>query len=91
MAEDPTWAALREVSISLDVTQVDRSENAFARMREIATNLAQAMEGSVTDDNAMAVADSDMAVIATEIERIYDTLAQRGIAAGSVLARRLFS
>jgi hypothetical protein len=35
--DDPTQSALRELALSLDVPQVDRSERAFARMRETAT------------------------------------------------------
>ena len=35
LAEDPQAAALREVILSLDVPQVQRSEQPFVRMREV--------------------------------------------------------
>lgn len=91
LAEDPTQSALREVTLSLDVAQVDRSERAFERMREAALSLARDMDGVVTDDDGLTLPTEAMDVIASELDRLYDTLAQRELAAGSALARRLFS
>lgn len=91
MADDPTQAAVREVSISLDVPQVDRSERPFVRMREAAQALAVAMDGVVTDDNGQPLASDAMDAIGAELERLYDMLEARDLAAGSALARRLFS
>ena len=45
MAEDPNQAALRSISLSLDVPQVAQSEQAFSRLCEVAQNLALAMDG----------------------------------------------
>ena len=53
--------------------------------------LAQAMEGVVTDDNGQPLPAQTMDVIGTELQTLYDTLEQRDLAAGSPLARRLFS
>jgi hypothetical protein len=89
--DDPTQSALRELALSLDVPQVDRSERAFARMREKAMSLAKDMDGVVTDDNGVPLPPEAMDVIAAELERLYDTLDQRELSAGSPLARRLFS
>lgn len=91
LAEDPAQAAVREVSLALDVAQVDRSERPFVRLREVAQAMAQAMDGVVTDDNAQALARDTMDSIGAELEGLYDTLEQRDLAAGSALARRLFS
>ena len=91
LADDPTQSALREVAMSLDVPQVDRSERAFARMRQAALSLATDMDGLVTDDNGISLPSEAMDVIAAELERLYDTLDQRELSAGSPLARRLFS
>ena len=49
------------------------------------------MDGVVTDDNGVALPPDAMDVIAAELERLYDTLDQRELSAGSALARRLFS
>ena len=89
--EDPTQSALREVTLSLDVPQVDRGERAFERMRDAALSLAREMDGLITDDNGVALPPEAMDVIGSELTHLYDTLAQRELAAGSVLARRLFS
>ena len=91
MADDPAQSAIQQLTLSLDVPQVDRSENAFARMRETALQLAQTMDGVVTDDNGMALQTQAMDRIGMELEQVYDTLEQRGLAAGCAAARRLFS
>ena len=91
LAEDPTQSALREVTLTLDVPQVDRGEHPFERMRETALSLAKDMDGLLTDDNGVALPTEAMDVIGAELAHLYDTLAQRELAAGSVLARRLFS
>ena len=91
MAEDPEQTALREVTLSLDVPQVPRDEQPFARMRESAAALANSMGGVVMDDNGNVIATAAMDVIGSELEQLYDTLDERDLSAGSVLARRLFS
>ena len=91
LAEDPAQAAIREVSLALDVAQVDRGEQPFVRLRESAGALAQAMDGVITDDNGQVLPKDAMDVIGSELESLYDTLEQRDLAAGSALARRLFS
>lgn len=91
LADDPTQSALREITLSLDVPHVDRGERPFARMCEAAMALARDMDGVVTDDNGVALPPEAMDVIAAELEHLYDTLDQRELSAGSVLARRLFS
>jgi hypothetical protein len=91
MAEDPEQTALREVTLSLDVAQVPRDEQPFVRMCESATALAASMDGVVMDDNGNPIATAAMAVIGNELQQLYDTLDERDLSAGSVLARRLFS
>ncbi|MDH4450913.1 MAG: cell division protein ZipA C-terminal FtsZ-binding domain-containing protein [Rhodoferax sp.] len=91
LAEDPAQSAIRELSLHLDVAQVDRAERSFERMRAIADALAQAMEGTVTDDKGQPLAAHTMDLIAADLQVLYDTLERRGIPAGSPVARRLFS
>jgi hypothetical protein len=91
LAEDPDQSALREVSLSLDVPQVDRAEQPFVRMRETAKSLAEAMDGSITDDRGYPLPQDALDGIGAELEKLYDTLESRELAAGSALARRLFS
>jgi len=91
MAEDPEQTALRDITLSLDVPQVARSEQPFARMCESALSLARSMDGAIIDDNGKLIRAEAMDVIASELEQLYDTLDERDLSAGSVLARRLFS
>jgi hypothetical protein len=91
LAEDPAQSAIRDLILHLDVPQVDRSEQPFARMCQAAHAMAQSMEGQVTDDNGQPLAPQALDGIAHELQRLYDMLDERDFAAGSVLARRLFS
>jgi len=91
LADDPTQSALRQITLGLDVAQVDRNEKPFEHLRAVAEALAQEMDGVVTDDQGAALSPEAMTVIAAELEQLYDILAQRELAAGSPLARRLFS
>ena len=91
LADDPAQSALRELTLSLDVPQVHRSEQPFERMREVAGALAAAMEGAITDDNGQVIRDEALDVIGADLEQLYDTLDARDLAAGSPQARRLFS
>ncbi|WP_342128762.1 cell division protein ZipA C-terminal FtsZ-binding domain-containing protein [Hydrogenophaga sp. OTU3427] len=91
LAEDPEQSALREVSLSLDVPHVARSERPYQRMREAAASLAQAMDGVVTDDNGQPLAQELMDRIGADLESLYDALDGHDLSAGSPQARRLFS
>jgi hypothetical protein len=91
LAEDPAQAAIHDVSLSLDVSQVDRGEQPFVRLRESAVALAAAMDGIITDDNGQVLPRDALDLIGSELESLYDTLERRDLAAGSALARRLFS
>jgi len=91
LADDPDQSAIREVTLSLDVPQVDRSEQPFVRMRDAAIALAAGMDGTITDDNGQVIRAEALDVIGADLEQLYDTLEARDLAAGSVLARRLFS
>lgn len=91
LAEDPAQSAVRDIALHLDVAHVARAEQPFERMRDVATALAQAMDGVVTDDNGQLLTAQTMDQIGFELTQLYDTLEQRDLAAGSLLARRLFA
>lgn len=91
MAEDPEQSALREIALSLEVTHVPRSEQPFVRMRQTAMALAEAMEGTVTDDSGQPLSTDTMDRIGADLESLYDALDSRDLSAGSPQARRLFS
>jgi len=91
LAEDPTQSALREFTLSLDVPQVHRSEQPFVRMRDAAIALAASMEGLICDDKGDVIRAEALDLIGSHLEKLYDVLEARDLAAGSVQARRLFS
>jgi hypothetical protein len=91
MAEDPEQSALRDISLSLEVTHVPRSEEPFIRMRQVAAALATDMDGVVTDDAGQPLTDATMDSIGTDLQSLYDALDARDLSAGSPQARRLFS
>jgi len=91
LADDPAQSAIRELTLSLDVPQVERGEQPFTRMRETAATLAREMDGVVTDGDGQLLREETMDVIGADLEQLYDTLDARDLSAGSALARRLFS
>ena len=91
MADDPEQTALRELTMSLDVPQVSRSEKPFELMCKAALALASAMDGALMDDNGNRIRAESMQVINADLEKLYDTLDARELSAGSPLGRRLFS
>jgi hypothetical protein len=91
LSDDPALSAILDVSLSLDVPHVARSERPFGRLCEAAQKLAEAMDGILTDDHGRPLPPQALEDIAADLERLYDTLEARDLAAGSPQARRLFS
>ena len=91
MAEDPNQAALRSISINLDVPQVLQTEQPFARMCEVAQELATSMDGLITDDHGQLLSEQAIQIIDRDLRQLYEALSSRDLAAGSPQARRLFS
>ncbi len=84
-------AALQEVTLILEVPLVARSEQAFQRLGAVAQDLCQTMDGLLCDQDGRPLPDNAMDAIAVDLESLYDQLERRDFAAGSALARRLFS
>jgi len=91
LAEDPAQSAIYEIVLHLDVPQVERAEKPFDRMCQAAQGMAQVMDGVVTDDNGQALPYQALDSISQELDQLYARMEQRDFAAGSALARRLFS
>ncbi len=91
LSEDPAHSAIRELTLSLDVTHVPRTEQPFVRMRDAAIALAASMDGVITDDNGQVIPVEALDRIGSDLEHLYDTLDARDLSAGSPQARRLFS
>ncbi len=91
LADDPAQSAIHALTLSLDVPLVREDERAFERMCDVAIALAASMDGLITDDNGRIIPIDGLAMIGTDLAQLYATLAEHDLAAGSVLARRLFS
>jgi hypothetical protein len=91
LSEDPVHSAITSVTLNLDVPQVHRSEQPFARLRDAAFTLAESMDGVITDDAGQPLRPELIATIGADLDGLYDTLEQHDLAAGSPQARRLFS
>jgi hypothetical protein len=91
MADDPAHSAVRDVTLSLDVPHVPRTEQPFVRMRDAAIALAASMDGMITDDDGRVIPPEALDAIGADLESLYDTLDARDLSAGSAQARRLFS
>ena len=91
MADDPTLSAVHECVLSLDVPQVTRTEQPFARLQHAAQELARQMDGVITDGASQVLLPEVMQQIGQDLEQLYDALDERELSAGSPQARRLFS
>ena len=91
LAEDLDQSAVHALSLSLDVPQVPREEQPFARLREVAQALGQSMDGVLCDQNDYPLQPQVLDPIASDLELLYDKLDSRELSAGSMLARRLFN
>jgi hypothetical protein len=88
---DQSHAAIRDITLGLDVPQVPREIQPYARLTETAFALAQAMNGVITDDVGQPLEPRMIESIGADLDRLYDTLEAHDLAAGSPQARRLFS
>lgn len=91
LADDPNQAAVRDVTLGFDVPQTDPLSQPFVAWQASAQALSLGMDASVVDDNDQPLSAEGFAAIGRELVRLYEALSQRDMAAGSALARRLFS
>jgi len=91
LAEDPGHAALRELTLSLDVPQTLESAEPFAAWQHLARKLAEDLDATLVDDQGQPITLHAFAAIGQELDRLYRALETRDLAAGSPAARRLFS
>lgn len=90
-ADDPNLAALRDLTLSFDVPQTAASADPFSQWQASAQALATELEANVVDDLGRVLAPESFAAIGKELVRLYATLEERDLPAGSAAARRLFS
>jgi hypothetical protein len=91
LAEDPGQAAVRDVTLSFDVPQTDPKVNPFNGWRASAEALSMGMDAALVDDVGNTLSPQSFDAIGAELNQVYEALAARDLAAGSPVARRLFS
>jgi hypothetical protein len=91
LADDPNQAAVRDVTLSFDVPQTEASTEPFIAWQASAQALSLGMDAAIVDDNGQPLSPAGFAAIGAELGKLYDVLEARDIAAGSMVARRLFS
>ncbi len=91
LAEDPSQSAVRDVTLSFDVPQTDASSQPFSAWQASAQILAESMDAVIVDDNGNPLSVEGFTGIGGELGLLYQALESRDLAAGSMVARRLFS
>jgi len=91
LADDPQVAALREVTLGLDVPQTPAAAEPFPVWHKVAHALAEAMDAELVDDAGKPVVLHAFDAIGKDLAQLYAALESHDLAAGSPAARRLFS
>ena len=90
MAEDAAMAAVRELTLLLDVAQTPESGEPFAAWHAAIRALADDMDATAVDDQGRPLTLQHFAAIHEELNKLYRALEARDMAAGTPVARRLF-
>jgi hypothetical protein len=93
LADDPQspQAAVREVTVSLDVPQTEETAEPFPLWHRTITVLADDMDATAVDDQGAPVTLHAFDAIGKELAELYRNLESRDLGAGTPAARRLFS
>lgn len=91
LSDDPEQAALRELTLAFDVPQTSPAEAPFEAWCRAGEALAASLDAALHDDGGQPLHPAAFAAIDQALQRLYATLAERDLAAGSPAARRLFS
>jgi hypothetical protein len=95
MADDVQPVPIRKLALTLNVAQVARGNAAVGRpfdvMADVAIRLSASMEAAILDEQGLTVDVAALQRTSAELEQVYDRLDAAGLAAGSLLAKRLFS
>ncbi|HET9820335.1 MAG TPA: cell division protein FtsZ [Burkholderiaceae bacterium] len=90
LSDDPQLAAVRQLTLALDVAQTPESAEPFAAWQQAIRALCDDMDATAVDDDGRPITLQHYATIAGELQTLYRALEARDMAAGSAVARRLF-
>ena len=79
------------ISLELDVPRAPGGGAAFDQFRDLARQLATALEADIVDDRRTKLSDASFAEIGKQLSAVRETMDTHGIPAGGSLALRLFS
>ncbi|HEX7606948.1 MAG TPA: cell division protein ZipA C-terminal FtsZ-binding domain-containing protein, partial [Usitatibacter sp.] len=79
------------LTFALDLPNVADASRVLAAMVRVAETFASTLGGQLVDDNRKPLTEPGLAIVRRSHEGIVQTMESHGIAAGSALARRLFS
>ena len=90
LSEDLQQAAVRRLTLSLDVAQTNEAADPFGTWQAAIRALAAEMDATAIDDDDRVITLQHYTTIASELKTLYSALESRDMAAGSAVARRLF-
>jgi len=90
-AEGMKTLGTRGLTLLFDVARAPEGLAAFDRFADFAHTLADGLSAAVVDDNRQPLDDAALGKIRTQLQALYASMEQQGIAVGSPLAFRLFS
>ncbi len=90
LSEDLQQAAVRRVTLSLDVAHTHESADPFGQWQAVIRALTTEMDATAVDDDERPITLQHYTTIANELKTLYRALEGRDMGAGSAVARRLF-
>ncbi len=90
LSEQPQQAAVRRITLSLDVAQTPQEGDPFGAWQTAIRALCTDMDATAVDDDGRPITLQHYTTIANELKALYRALEARDMAAGSAVARRLF-
>lgn len=91
LADDPNISSVRQATLALDVPQTPEAAEPFPAWHEAARTLSADMDATTVDDRGQPVLLHAFAGIGNDLGTLYRALEGHDMAAGSQVARRLFS
>ncbi len=81
----------RGVTLLLNVPRAPGASVTFRSYIKFARQLAEALDGTLVDDNKQPIGERAIEQVGAQLSTIYDAMSAGGIPAGSAAARRLFA
>ncbi|MCX7891735.1 MAG: cell division protein ZipA C-terminal FtsZ-binding domain-containing protein [Burkholderiales bacterium] len=83
--------AVPGLTVALDLPRAPDGPATFRRFLEFTRQVAQALSGTIVDDNRRPLTDAALQRVGAQLEAVQAAMAERGIRAGSAVALRVFS